>query len=224
MKLKLFDTIRIPFVLVGIFWAVKLAELAWGDISYLGVAPRSLHGLIGIFLMPFLHGDFSHLFSNTPSFLILCGSIIYFYPKVASKTLIYSYLLTGIGVWLFARSESGIHQIPVHHIGASGLVYAYAAFLFFIGIFRREPKTLSISLAVAVLYYGMLQGLVPTQPGISWESHLIGAVIGSVLAFVFKNVSQADDNEYIEPELITPDEGYRNIETEYIKYVYKENP
>ena len=229
MKLKLFDTIRIPFLLVSIFWLIELGELAWGDISFLGVAPRSLKGVAGIFFMPFLHGGFGHLFSNTPSFIILCGSIIYFYPKIAGKFLLYSYLLTGMGVWLFARAETSYHGFAVHHIGASGVIYAYAAFLFFSGVFRREVKSLSISLAVAVLYSGMLQGIVPNAPGVSWESHLIGATIGTALAYHFRLASSQLSDAQLEAEKQNPepefnsDSGYQPLENEWMRYEYGED-
>ena len=226
MKLRLLDTLRMPFFLVAIFWAVELTETTFDlDFTVLGVLPRSVQGILGIFLMPFLHGSFGHLFSNTPSFVILCGSVIYFYPRIANKVLIYSYLLTGFGVWLFARSTTYVYDKMhvAHHIGASGLIYAYAGFLFFSGVFRRETKSLSISLAVAVLYYGMWQGIIPNDPRVSWEAHLIGALIGTGLAYAYRKEAQSIDKlDLTEKVVLDTNEGYQNIENEYVKYTYKE--
>lgn len=224
--MKVVNSIRLPLTIIAIFWLVEFVELILQtDFHYLGVLPRSPHGIIGVFLSPFLHGGFSHLLSNSSSFFVLCGSVIYFYPRISLKIIIQTYLLTGLGVWLFARgsylNEMGVSQ-DTHHIGASGLIYAYAAFLFFSGLFRKDSKSLVLTLGVALLYNGMLYGLVPNQPGISWESHLIGAIVGGIYAYIYRKVDndleERDGNE----RFYIPDEGYQNIENEQFKYVYKE--
>lgn len=218
------NSIRLPLTIIAIFWAVEFIEVALNkDFHYLGTLPRTSRGLIGIIFSPFLHSGFSHLLSNSSSFFILSGSIIYFYPKISLKVIVQTYFATGVGVWLFARGSFMAEGIPqdVYHIGASGLVYAYAAFLFFSGLFRKDAKSLVLTLGVALLYNGMLYGMVPNQPGISWESHLIGAIVGGFYAYVFRK----SDNELFEQEkheqLHLADEGYRNIETSNFKYVYK---
>ena len=225
--MKIIRTLRLPLIAVAIFWAVELWELFFHiDFDSLGVYPRSLYGLIGIFFMPFLHGGLGHLLSNTASFVILSGSLLFFYPRISKQVLWQSYLMTGLGVWLFARSEQVIDGrliMNIRHIGASGLIYAYAGFLFFMGVFRRDRKSLAISLSIAIIYFGLWQGLVPNQPGISWESHLIGAVVGVILAYAYRKVIPAPEiDEPLSPYLSSED-GYRNIETEYFRYVYKEN-
>ena len=212
--MKFINTFRLPLIIVISFWAVELVEFFQeGDFHKYGVFPRSIHGMIGIFLSPFLHGGFSHLLSNSSSFFILCGSIIYFYPKVSLKVLFQTYIFTGLGVWLFARSS--------YHIGASGLVYAYASFLFCSGLFRKDAKSLVLTLAVALLYNGMLYGLVPNQPGISWESHLMGAIVGAIYAYIYRKVDNDLLSTDVEDNFLDSNEGYRNIEGDNYKYVFK---
>ncbi|MGB0525496.1 MAG: rhomboid family intramembrane serine protease [Flammeovirgaceae bacterium] len=224
--MKLVNSIRLPLIIIAIFWLVEFIEVILGlDFHYLGTLPRSSKGVIGIFLSPFLHGGFSHLLSNSSSFFILCGSVIYFYPRISLKIITQTYIFTGIGVWLFARGsylENGISH-DTYHIGASGLVYAYAAFLFCSGLFRKDTKSLVLSLAVALLYNGMLYGLVPNQPGISWESHLIGAIVGAFFAYRYRKVESGTEEVIHNERFYIPDEGYQNIENQYMKYEYKEN-
>lgn len=145
--------------------------------------PRTGAGIIGIFLGAFVHDDLFHLFSNSLSLLILGVSVLFFYEKVGLKVFFLLYPLTGFGIWLFAHQG--------YHIGASGWLYGLAAFLLAGGIFRAEKASLMVSLAVAVLYSGLLAGIFPTPEikaaHISWEAHLIGLMIGFVLAFVYKD-------------------------------------
>jgi len=81
-------------------------------------------------------------------------------------------------VWLFARSS--------YHIGASGLVYGFAAFLFFSGLFRKDKSSMALSLLVVFLYGGMVWGVLPVKPEISFESHLFGALTGIVCSYIFR--------------------------------------
>lgn len=200
-----------------VLWIVKLYEYYTNTsfIYTLGLYPRSFFGIIGIFTSPLVHGDFFHLFSNTVPFIILGGGILFFYPLLAKKVFLYIYLLTGMSVWLFAR--------PSYHIGSSGLIYGFAAFLFFSGIFRRDLKSIAVAIAVAFLYGGMITGLFPTGSGVSFESHLLGAVIGSMCAFSYKDIKA--DTEIEEKESLPNPifEGYRNIEGKNFKYEYKES-
>jgi membrane associated rhomboid family serine protease len=121
--------------------------------------------------------------------------IFIFYKRVAVKSFILIYLLTGLAVWLFARS--------VFHIGASGVVYGLVSFVFWTGVFRRNLKSIVLSLIILVMYSGYFLGIVPGQEGISWESHLYGGVVGILIAYLFKDRVEADEipETYIdEPE------------------------
>lgn len=202
---------------VLVFWAVRLLEIYTdAHLTYsLGLYPRTIFGLVGIFTSPFVHGDWFHLLSNAVPFTILGGGILFFYPLLAKKVILYIYLLTGMSVWLFAR--------PSFHIGSSGLVYGFAGFLFFSGFFRRDIKSISVALAVAFLYGGLIMGIFPASTGVSFESHLFGVISGGICAFSYKNIKE-EHEEAIEKEIVTDTifEGYRNIEGKKYKYVLKE--
>ena len=164
---------------VILLWFIEGAELLFGlDLTYLGVFPRELHGLIGIPLAPLVHGSLSHLFANSPPLLLLGTLILYGYPRSAKIVIPSVYLGSGLGVWLFARSA--------YHIGASGLVFGLLSFLLVIGILRWDKRAIALSLAVSFLYGSLLWGIFPGQPEISFEAHAAGAAIGLLLAFSLK--------------------------------------
>jgi membrane associated rhomboid family serine protease len=144
----------------------------------LGVYPRTLSGLKGIIFYPFIHGSLQHLFNNSVPLLVLTACLFYFYRPIAFKTFGLIYLLSGFWIWISARES--------YHIGASGLLYGLAAFLFFSGIIRKEKKVIALSLMVAFLYGGMVWGILPIQERVSWEGHLWGSVAGVVLAWLFR--------------------------------------
>jgi len=167
-------------VIIFLIWLVKIVEVADGlDLFYYGIYPRRISGLIGIITSPFIHANFNHLLNNTVPFFFLLTAIYYFYQKVAWKVLLISYILTGTLVWIFARSS--------YHIGASGLIYSFAGFLFVSGIIRRNINLLAISMLVIFLYGSMVWGIFPYRPDMSWESHLIGLIVGVGLAFSYRH-------------------------------------
>lgn len=210
----LLESLRLPLTMAACFWLVEITEFLLDfNLHNFGIYPRTLHGLSGILLSPFLHGNFTHLISNTPTFIVLAACILFFFPQTAYQVMIYTYLITGIGVWLFARSS--------YHIGASGLIYGFAAFLFFSGIFRKDVRSMAISLIMAFLYGGMLYGLIPGNQGVSWESHMIGALAGTYCAYIFRNAPSAMDAPDTDPDTEDGD-GYRNLEGPSFRYTYKE--
>jgi membrane associated rhomboid family serine protease len=169
-----------PAVILIIFWLVKLFEVIDGvDLFTLGILPRRTSGLVGILTSPFIHANFDHLINNSVPFFFLLTAIFYFYNKVAWRVLAVSYILTGILVWFFARSS--------YHIGASGLVYSFASFLFVSGIIRRNINLLAISMLVIFLYGSMVWGIFPYRPDMSWESHLMGLMVGVLLSFRYRH-------------------------------------
>ncbi len=169
-----------PAIIIFLIWLVKIVEVADGlDLYYYGIFPRKINGLIGIISSPFIHANFNHLINNSFPFFLLLTAIFYFYHKVAWRVLLISYLATGILVWFIAR--------PSYHIGASGLVYSFASFLFVSGIVRRNLNLLAISLLVIFLYGSLVWGIFPYRPDMSWESHLVGLSIGVVLAVYYRH-------------------------------------
>lgn len=170
-----------PLIFPVVIWIVHLLSLLFNeDLSKLGLLPRNLVGLLGIFTSPLIHADFSHLISNTIPLIILGWIIFSFYPKVSYMLFLFIYFFTGLLVWIFARQ--------VFHIGASGVVYGFVSFLFFSGIFRRDNTSIALALVITFLYGGLVWGMIPGWKGISWESHLFGAITGLSAAYLFRKI------------------------------------
>jgi len=175
------QSIIVPSRIIFFMWLIFVIEQYYAiDLGILGIYPRKIQGLVGVLTAPLLHGSVSHLVSNTLPLLVLGTSLYFFYDRIAARVWVYSWVCTGILVWLFGRG--------VYHIGASGLIYSIASFLIFYGIFRMDIKSLIISGIVFLLYNTMFYGVLPTYPGISWESHMFGAIVGLILAFTYRRV------------------------------------
>lgn len=169
----------IPILLVAAMWGVLLVEFETGlNFSKYGLRPRSFEGLLGIFTMPFLHGGWKHIFNNSVPMLVLGWALFRFYPTIALRVLIWIWLMGGLWLWISGR--------PNYHIGASGIVYGLAAFLFLSGWLRREKRVAALSLLVAFLYGGLWWGILPVDPTISWEGHFWGGVAGFALALFYR--------------------------------------
>ncbi|MEP7145932.1 MAG: rhomboid family intramembrane serine protease [bacterium] len=178
-KNKVLSSFFFSGLFVLILWLVQFFQWAADkDISTYGVLPRKINGLFGILTAPLIHADFSHLISNSITLFLLLFGILYFYRTSVIKVFFIIYIADGFLVWLFARQA--------YHIGASGLVYGFAGFLFFSGLFRKDRRSMALSLLIVFLYGGMVWGVLPTDPKISFESHLFGALIGIVCAFIFR--------------------------------------
>ncbi len=178
-KQKFKNSLLFPTFFITLIWLVWVIEWALGlDLYYLGIYPLEVKGLIGILTSPFVHGDFNHLFDNTFPLYFLSVAVFYFYRPIHLRVFFLSYILTGICVWLGARQA--------YHIGASGLVYGLASFLFFSGIIRSDIRLMAISLIVTFLYGSLVWGIFPLKPSVSWESHLWGAISGVILAFYYR--------------------------------------
>jgi membrane associated rhomboid family serine protease len=168
-----------PAAFVFLFWLIEIVKQTLGiSLVHLGVYPLNVKGLSGILFSPFIHSGFKHLISNSVPFFILMFMLIYFYRQISYKIFIQLYLLSGICVWLLGREA--------WHIGASGVVYAMAAFHFVSGIIRDDARLLTLSVTVVFLYGGMTWGMLPINPDISWEGHLWGAISGVGLAFCYR--------------------------------------
>src|SRR5690606_16124569 len=167
-----FGSSVVPFRIVFLMWAAFYVEMFYGwPLSALGIQPWSLTGLIGIVTGPLLHGSLDHLLSNTLPLLFLGTVLYFFYERIAGTVFFRTYFWTNAMVWIFGRQNSV-------HIGASGIVYGLAFFLIFFGIFRRDFTSMTISVVVVLLYGGVIYGILPTDPRVSWESHFSGALVG----------------------------------------------
>ena len=178
---KLLLNMIIPGIFVFLMWLVKIIEVLFDiDLSRFGIYPLTIQGLPGILFSPFVHADFNHLFNNSIPLFFLSIALFYFYSEVALKVFIWTYFLTGLLVWIAGRAA--------WHIGASGLIYGLASFLFFSGIIRRYFRLIALSLLIVFLYGSMVWGLFPgVYKNVSWESHMLGFFSGVVLAVLYRN-------------------------------------
>jgi len=172
----------VPLFFLALMWMTHLSNLFFSlDLFKYGILPRDIAGLKGVLFAPLIHStkDFSHIINNSTPFLILGWSLFYFYRKIAWLVLLISWNVGGFFVWIAARES--------YHVGMSGVIYSLAFYLFFSGVFRKDIRLLAISLFVVFLYGSMIWGLLPLDDSVSFESHLLGGVVGLVLAFFLQN-------------------------------------
>jgi membrane associated rhomboid family serine protease len=203
-------------LLIAMIWLsfiVAYAGLPEWNYSRLGIKPGELSGLKGIIFSPFLHSSFSHLWSNTLSLLILVWFLFYFYSKIAFRTLLYLWILSGFVTWIIGRDS--------YHVGASGVVFAILFFLFFSGLFRKYITLVAVSMIVAFIYGGTLWSIFPiaemVDASISWEGHLSGAVSGLLLAVIFRKQGPQKPEEIWEEEYEDESEEITEDETNKIE-------
>lgn len=169
----------LPIILwfVLFLWAVACVDLLLGHaLLRFGIVPRSLSGLPGIVLAPFLHGGIRHLMVNTVPLLVLGGLVLLHGRGVFVKNTLIITVLGGTGVWIMGR--------PSVHVGASGLIFGYFGYLVFRGILKRSLVSIAVSLVTVAAYGGLVWGLIPHSGGVSWEGHLCGFLAGIFCARV----------------------------------------
>lgn len=163
--------IAILGTIVAAMWLLEIVDIALGGrLNYLGIYPRNTIGLRGILLAPFLHLNFQHLISNTIPFVVMGWFVMLRGIPEFFKVSAIVALASGIGTWLFG--SAGLH------IGASGVVFGYFGFLLSRAYFERSSLSIALSLAVGLLYGGLIWGVLPGRFGISWEGHLFGFLGG----------------------------------------------
>jgi membrane associated rhomboid family serine protease len=168
-----------PMLGVLLIWTVFWVEVRFQvNFNHYGIYPRTLSGLKGVVLSPFLHGSIDHLYNNTIPVAVLTSALFYFYRGISMRVLLFGLLISGGLTWLIGR--------PSYHIGASGLIYVLASFIFFKGIFTKHYRLVALSLGVVFIYGSMLWYMFPIKDGISWEGHLSGFIAGLVLAVFLK--------------------------------------
>ena len=171
-------------LLVSLPWLVYLIELVSAvKLTQYGLYPQEWKGIVGIITMPLLHDGATHLMSNTPSLFLLLFGLFLFFRKKSWMILFYLYLTSGLLAWIMGRSDS-------LHVGASGLVYALAAFHFTSGVIRKVPRQMAFALLVAFLYGGFIWAFFPSlyqYTSVSWEGHLSGILAGMAFAFYFRD-------------------------------------
>lgn len=190
-KAVLYASLMVAAMWVGFL----LQNLGWFDGCSGAIIPLNPYGLKGIFFSPFLHGSLEHIFGNSVPIFVLIFLLIQFYPFIAKKVFFLGWFVTALLVWLLPPVDIFTGEVDqVCIIGASGIVYTLAFFLFFSGVFRWNMKLLTVSLVVALYYGSLILGVMPEElfshlevpSRISWQSHLSGAIVGIMMAFMFR--------------------------------------
>ena len=168
---------QIPLLLgcVALLWGIEcINALLNHRLNRWGILPRTLTGLVGIPLSPFLHGSFAHLILNTVP-LVTLGSFVAFYgTRLFLAVSLWIMLLSGAALWLLGR--------PAYHVGASSVIFGYFGYLVARGWYERSIAALLVALLTLGLYGGMVWGVLPTRFYISWEGHLFGLLAGVLVA------------------------------------------
>ena len=180
----------VPALVLVICWVVWYFDFAYHLKFYkYGVKPRTAQGALGIILYPFIHDthNVNHMVNNSSALIVLMWALFYFYKEIAWKVLIGIWLIGGAWLWCLSREA--------YHIGASGIIYGLAAYIFFGGVARKDVRLMGVSMFVAFMYGSMVWGILPFDYllgahkydlSISFEGHLWGAAAGVLLAFFFK--------------------------------------
>jgi membrane associated rhomboid family serine protease len=221
-KNKFLNSLIYPALLLLVMWIIKLIEVNW-KISFinLGVYPLKAVGLIGIITSPFIHENFQHLISNSLPFFLLTLTLFYFYKGIATRVFLLIWFVEGVCVWLSGREA--------YHIGASGIVYGLASFLFLSGIVRRDSRLAAITMVIVFLYGSMVWGIFPDFfPGknISYEAHLWGLIAGLVFAIYYRKrgpqpVKYSWELEEEESEEDTKGDVYWNAPNNFDDFMFK---
>jgi membrane associated rhomboid family serine protease len=162
---------------VVLLWAIEFVDVVPGNrLDDEGVRPRDDEGLVGILFAPLLHAGWDHLIANSLPLLVL-GFLVFLSGigrALAATAVIW--VVGGLGTWLIA---------PAHtvHIGASVIVFGWLTYLMLRGIFARNEAQIALGAVILVLYGGLLLGVLPGQPGVSWQGHLFGAIGGGLAAW-----------------------------------------
>ncbi len=178
---RFIHSLLLPMALVFVMLILKFIESIFNvSFANYGILPHTVPGLKGVVFAPFIHGDWGHLWGNIMPFIVLTSSLLFFYRGVAYRTFWTIWFISGIIVWFIGRDSL--------HIGASGVIYGIAAFLFLSGIIRNYIPLMAISFIVIFLYGSMIWGIWPFHEKLpySWEAHLGGTLGGILMAIVFR--------------------------------------
>ena len=172
------DNLALLFGVVALAWGLEVLDtILLGFLDRFGIQPRSFAGLPGVVTSPFLHLGFGHLISNTIPFLILGGIVLIGGRRVFLMATLFIIAVGGMALWTLGPGAT-------NHLGTSGLIFGYLGFLLARGIVEKSSFWIVVSVGTLLLYGGMLSGVFPGQPGISWQGHLFGLVAGILAARV----------------------------------------
>jgi len=180
---------------VVLLWLIQITSALFGlDFVRFGVYPRELLGLRGMLFAPLIHSSFAHIFSNTLPLLVMGTAMLLGYPRSSKFVFPIMYFGVGLLVWIFGRES--------FHVGASGINFGFV-----IGALRWDTKAIALSCLVFFMYGGIIWGIFPTEPGVSFESHFFGAGIGVLCAIIFRNVDAKPPEKHYDWEDETEEPG-----------------
>jgi len=162
-------------IIIGVLWLIEIFNESTGQqLSSWGIYPRSVDGLAGILVWPYLHASASHLMTNTIPVAVLSWFVLLRgFKEFVFVTLGIS-IIAGVAIWVFAR--------PAIHVGASGLIFGYFGFLVAIGWYESSLKSFLFAIVTIFLYGGIVWGILPQSSHVSWEAHLFGLLAGIYIA------------------------------------------
>ena len=160
---------------VALLWGIECVNALLGHhLNRWGLVPRTLPGLVGIPLSPFLHGSFAHLTLNTVPLVILGGFVVLQGTRIFLAVSFWIIFLSGAALWLLGRSA--------YHVGASSVIFGYFGYLVARGWYERSVTAMLVALLTLGLYGGIVWGVLPTRSYVSWEGHLFGLLAGVLVA------------------------------------------
>ncbi len=163
--------------LLAALWAIEIVDtiLLGSSLQRQGIRPRSVAGLWGVITAPLLHGGWGHLLSNSGPLLVLGTLVLSRGRLVFAEATTVIALIAGLGTWLTGSAGS-------NHIGASSVIFGWFGYLVLAGWIARSWIDVAVAFVVAFLYGGIVWGVLPGQPGVSWQGHLFGLIGGLVAA------------------------------------------
>lgn len=163
-----------PLMIMYLVHVINLLTSGW--VMHLGIYPRDPYSLVYIVTAPFIHGSWQHLLNNTLGFVIFGSLCLMRGPRFFVRASVLIVLLGGFLVWVFAR--------PAIHIGASGWVFGLWSLCIALAWYERSIFNIAVASVVLIFYGGMIYGVLPGHPSISFEAHLFGAISGVVAASI----------------------------------------
>ena len=172
---------RLLSSIIVIIWLVGVVNWLFDyQLNRFGILPRTPEGLTGILCSPFLHGNFLHLINNTIGFFIF-GWLVSLNRNNRSQLLKLTFFVVLVGgtlTWMLAR--------PSLHVGLSGVIFGYWSFVSINGLFERSLRSILISVIAIFFYSSMIFGVMPSASGVSFESHLFGAISGVMYSYFYR--------------------------------------
>lgn len=205
MSKKIINQFKVPIVYFLLIWLFFLLDFKYNLNGVFALYPREIDGLFGVIAMVFSHSNLEHVLGNSLPLVLGLFLLYSFYEKSANLILFIGHVFTGLIVWIIAR--------PAYHIGASGVVYMLVSFILISAFISHNKQFRIAALALLSIQSGLIFGILPQDNQISWEGHLSGAIVGFLLAFIFKNKGPKPDKPFVwnEDEIVVNDE-YKRFE------------